>query len=366
MGIVSIVRTNKGIREAAAESIALLGGLGVFFGHNDRVMLKPNLNGTEGVTSIKLTEAVIQLLLDFKVKKIVIAESTFGNEKITEMCFDKNGYTGLAEKYGIELINLNKSEAVEVKVKKPLAVDKIKIAKEVFEYDKIINLPVMKVHYATGVTLALKNLKGLLVREQKRYFHEAGLDKAITDLNNTIRPHLNIIDCISCMEKMGPRGGDIFDLNLLIAGGELAEVDYTACRIMGFELEEVKHLKYYIEENNIDLSKLEIKGESVDSLKRPFKKAKMDNIIPGNVTICDKDACSACMNALLLSFQMIGKEFPKKADIYLGSKIEKKDISEGFKIAFGNCCYGMDFDLKVKGCPPSPFDLKNMLEVKGG
>jgi uncharacterized Fe-S center protein len=79
----------------------------------------------------------------------------------------------------------NRSEAVEVEVKDPLVLAKVNIAKEVFEADRIINIPVMKVHYATGITLALKNLKGLLVRDEKRRFHEIGLDKAIVDLNST-------------------------------------------------------------------------------------------------------------------------------------------------------------------------------------
>jgi len=361
MGIVSIAKTNSGIKEGLAIALDLIGGLREFINHNDRIMLKPNLNGTEGVTNIEFTETLIRLLSDFKVKKIAIAESTFGNQNITDMCFNKTGYTGLARKYNIELINLNKSEAIEVKVKKPLALDSIKIAKEVFDFDKIINLPVMKVHYATGVTLALKNLKGLLVREQKRCFHEIGLEKAIVDLNNTIAPHLNIIDCISCMEKMGPRDGDVVELNLLIAGKERAEVDYVGCQIMGFELDEIKHLQYYVQTNGIDLDKLEIVGETIDDVKHPFKKAKMDDIIPEYVIVHNRNACSACMNALLLSFQLFDREFPKKTDIYLGSKIDKNDTAAGFKIAFGNCCpRGENFDLKIKGCPPYPFDLKNI------
>ena len=32
--------------------------------------------------------------------------------------------------------------------------------------------------------------------------------------------------------------------------------------------------------------------------------------------------------------------------------------------AFGNCCKNTNvkFDIKIKGCPPYPFDLKNALE----
>ncbi|HEX7628442.1 MAG TPA: DUF362 domain-containing protein, partial [Candidatus Methanoperedens sp.] len=112
MGKVSIVRTNKGIKSSLQKALDLIGGLESYISRDERVMLKPNLNGTEGITNIELVEALIQLLLDFKVKNIVIAESTFGDQQMTDMCFNKSGYVELATKYGINLINLNKSEIV--------------------------------------------------------------------------------------------------------------------------------------------------------------------------------------------------------------------------------------------------------------
>ena len=109
----------------------------------------------------------------------------------------------------------------------------------------------MKVHYATGITLALKNMKGLLVGGAKRRCHEAGLDKAIVDLNNTldkaivdlnntIRPHLNVVDAISCMERMGPRGGDIVRMDLVMAGGDSGRGGLRRVRRHGARLERKK------------------------------------------------------------------------------------------------------------------------------
>lgn len=41
----------------------------------------------------------------------------------------------------LNLFNLNESEAVEVAVKNPLVLEKLRIAREVYEADRIINLP---------------------------------------------------------------------------------------------------------------------------------------------------------------------------------------------------------------------------------
>jgi uncharacterized protein (DUF362 family) len=365
MGQVSLVRTNQnqGIKGSLNEALDLIGGLGRYIKRSDKVMLKPNLNGLEGYTNKELVESLIQLLFDLKVREVFIAESTFGDKYNTNMLFNKTGFFELANNYGIDLVNLNESEVVEAKVKNPLVLDKIRIAKEVYEADKIINLPNMKVHYATGISLALKNLKGLLVGDEKRHFHEVGLDKAIVDLNNTIGVHLNIVDAISCMERMGPRGGDIVKLNLIMAGESRAEVDYVGSLIMGYDISEIKHLEYYVKVNGIDLEKIENVGEEIENVKYPFKKVKMENIIQKKIRVHNKNACSSCMNAFLLSCSFLYGTLTNDVDMYLGSRVEENGNSGSMKIAFGNCCpKDMSCDKRIKGCPPYPFTLGDYLK----
>ncbi|MCX7000011.1 MAG: DUF362 domain-containing protein [Candidatus Sumerlaeota bacterium] len=365
MGKVSIVKTTQGIKKGLTHALDLIGGLGHYIKKNDKVLLKPNLNGVEGCTNRELVESLIQLLFDLNVQEVFMAEATFGDSRMTNMFFEKTGYAELAEKYGISLFNLNESEAVEVEVKNPLILDKLRIAREVYEADKIINLPNMKVHYATGITLALKNLKGLLVGDEKRHFHEVGLDKAIVDLNNTIKPHLNIVDCISCMEGMGPRGGDIVNLNLLMTGESPAEVDYIGSLIMGYSLDEVRHLKYCIDVNNIDPGRIEVVGEKIEDVRYTFKKVVLGNIIPGKFRIHEKNACSSCMNAFLLSCSFLEGGLADYADVYLGSLMDEKEATGDLKIAFGNCCPDdKRFNIRIKGCPPYPFVLKEHLREK--
>lgn len=365
MGKVSIVRTSAGVEKSIVRVLDLIGRLGQFISHHDSVMLKPNVNGTEAVTNPLVAESLIKIIIGYGVRKLVIAESTFGNARMTDAFFEKTGYRSLAEKYGVELLNLNKSDIVDFKVKEPLILDNLKIAKEVFDGYKIINIPVMKVHYATGVSLSMKNLKGFLVGDEKRHFHEVGLEKAIVDLNNSIKPALNIIDCTECMERMGPRGGDIVKMNLIIAGGDCAEADYVGCRVMGYMPEEVKHLAYYLKMNNVDLNKIEIKGERIEDVKYNFKKVEMDRLIPAGFRIEDKNSCCACMNALFLSCQFLEGNTDFMADIYMGSGNNSKNGTGRLQIGFGNCaCRSGNFDAKIKGCPPFPFALKEALDDK--
>jgi len=365
MGKVSIVKADRGIKQGLYDAIQLIGGMESYVGCNDKVMLKPNLNGADSFTSRELVEALLQLLFDFGVRKVFIGESTFGDERSTNMLFKKTGYSDLASKYNVELVNLNSSKIVEVRVEHPLALETLRIAKEAYEADKIINLPNMKVHYAAGITLALKNLKGLLVGDAKKHCHEVGLEKAIVDLNNTVKAHLQIVDAISCMERMGPRGGDILNLGLIMAGQAAGEVDYVGSLIMGYEVNEVKHLERYLEINQVDLNKIQIVGERIEEVRHPFKKVQLENLIPKEFRIHNRNACSSCMNALLFSCQALGK-IPGVYDIYMGELVDDAPTQGGIKIAFGNCYPdNMAFDKVIKGCPPYPLVLKDYMKEVG-
>ena len=360
MGSVSIVRHKTNVKDSLCHALDLIGGLHAFIRPNDRVLLKPNLNDLAVFTKTSLTEALIQMMMDLRARPF-IAESTFGNAHMTSAAFRKTGYMDLAARYGIDIYNLNESEPVAVKVSKPLVTESISIGSEVLEADKIINLPTMKVHYATGITICLKNLKGLLVGNEKRRFHEIGLDNAIVDLSNTIHPHLNIVDAITCMERMGPKGGDPVDLNLILAGADSAEVDWTGMSIMDYTLDEVACLKRYLELNSIDPGGIHVVGEKLSAARRPFTKVNL-GIVPRGFTVHEKGACSSCMNAFLLSCRTLGPLPEGAFHVYMGTGCPQSHTPDRV-IAFGNCCPTGNADIVIKGCPPYPFALKERIQA---
>ena len=364
MGKVSIVKINGSIRESLIACLDNIGGLLCYVKPGDKVLLKPNINGTEAVTDTRIVEALILLLRECGVGQIAVAESTFGSARMTDHCFSATGYSDLAIRQQVPLINLNRSRKVTIRVPDPFLLKEIGIAEEAYASDLVINIPVMKVHYATAVTLSLKNMKGLLVGDDKRRFHEIGLDKAIVDLNNACKPTLNIVDCINCMERMGPRGGDVVKMNLLIAGYDRGEVDCIGSRIMGFSPDEVKHLRYYIHRNQIDARSIETTGERVDEVRRPFSKARVDGVIPECFNLYNENACSSCMNAFLLSCEFLKQECSIAFDIFMGEKAAQKYESDNLKIAFGSCAVKrrFNYDEVVRGCPPYPFELRNLIE----
>ena len=70
----------------------------------------------------------------------------------------------------------------------------LKICNKAMEVDYLINIPVLKGHCQTGITCALKNLKGCIPNSEKRRFHTLGLHKPIAYLNKILKQNLIIED----------------------------------------------------------------------------------------------------------------------------------------------------------------------------
>ena len=74
--------------------------------------------------------------------------------------------------------------------------------------DLVVSLPKMKTHHWAGVTLAMKNLFGVMPGVAygwpKNVLHHAGIPGSILDINAAVRPALAIVDGIVGMEGDGP------------------------------------------------------------------------------------------------------------------------------------------------------------------
>src|SRR5262249_54860332 len=69
----------------------------------------------------------------------------------------------------------------------------------------------------------------------KNVLHQVGIDKAILDINATVRPHLAIVDGIVGMEGDGPIMGTPKHAGVFLVGDNLPAVDATATRVMGLD-----------------------------------------------------------------------------------------------------------------------------------
>jgi len=283
---VSIVRvkdpTNDNeIKRAISTSIDLVGGLSSIIEKGDRVVLKPNLEAprdskTAATTSMVFIERLVELTRQVGAEPIV-AEGPFMNYD-SRAVFKITGVEELCRRLGVDLVDLNDTETVEVHVPGGKAHKRLRIPKVVMDADKLVNIPKMKTHHLTTLTCAMKNLKGVLPGKDKQLSHVRGLHQAIVDISKVVHSDLVVVDGITAMEGMGPTFGNVVPLGVVVAGTNEVAVDTVCARIMGIKPNDVEHLK-------IAFNDFSIKAEDVETVGTPLQDVRTSLEIPHEGTM---------------------------------------------------------------------------------
>lgn len=107
----------------------------------------------------------------------------------------------------------------------------------------LINLPVLKTHVVSGMSICMKNLMGFLPHADRRTMHTLGIQQCIVDINRGIIPDLNIVDGSIGQDKDGPLYGRQANLRMLVAGRDALAVDLACCVLTKIDPNKVGHFK---------------------------------------------------------------------------------------------------------------------------
>ena len=348
-----------------------------------QVLLKPNIGRVAACSTGITTEAlVVAAAVDAFTEAgafVAIGESPITGVAIKE-AFDASGITKIAQERNIKLIDLDARPFIPLEVPEGLAIDSLKICPEVLEYDFVVSIPVMKMHMHTGVTLAVKNMKGCLWRRSKVKFHmlppvkgykEKSINIAISDMSGVLRPDFSIIDGTTGMEGMGPSAGSPKPLGVVVAGFDPFAADAVACRIMGTRAEDVPHLRIASERGygTIDIEKIAIYPQDWRKYISPFElpPEKLEFEFP-NITVLDENSCSACQSTLLLFLKQQREKlfdyFPDLEELTIAIGKGNKDVPAG-TLCIGNCTSAhKKKGIFVQGCPPVGSEILNVIKYR--
>jgi len=199
--------------------------IGLNLQNKKTAVLKPNIvipakPGSGIITHPSVVEAIINVLRKQGVEEIIIGEGPSLGADETK-AFEISDYSKLARKKNVKLINLNKTERVKLKWKYGV----IKLPKIILEADLYINIPKMKTHGQAVVSLAMKNQKGILSKEDKQRFHRLGLHEPLVELARVVTPDLVVVDGIEGMEGEGPINGKKKKAGVIVVGNNMVETD---------------------------------------------------------------------------------------------------------------------------------------------
>jgi uncharacterized protein (DUF362 family) len=212
------------------------------------IILKPNLTCDDKppvTTPLQTVEAVYLYCRDrCPAAEIAIGEGCGKGDTIK--IFDSLGYTALAKKYKIKLIDFNKSEPILLKNENALQLKQLylpKIALDAF----IISIPVLKDHSFTTTTIAMKNMFGLVPAPyykgswNKSKLHSPSTDKSVVDVCTYKKPDLSIVDAVVALKGMHLAGTQK-RLGLILASFDPVAVDAVGSELLGHNPRSIEYL----------------------------------------------------------------------------------------------------------------------------
>ena len=237
-----------------------LGGIGQFVKKGSSVVIKPNFSVPRkpeeaATTNPQLVAAVVKQCLSAGAKEVKVVDYPFGGPN----CLSNSGIKEAVEAAGGKAFNINaQSFFTEVDMGGAI-LKKVLFSKDVKDADVLINMPILKHHMMTKVTLSLKNMMGLVW--DRGYFHRTDLNQAIAELNAYRKPDLIILDAIKGITDRGPTGpGPIREWKQVVFGVDPVATDAYGADLFGLKPEEIGYIPAAVKLGlgEIDIQKLTV------------------------------------------------------------------------------------------------------------
>jgi len=319
-------------------------------------------------TSPEVLGAVIQYLKKIGATVYVMENSTQSN--MTRVVFTINGYKDVCKKFGAKIIYLDeeKTQAFNFKGKPsskedpkgyllktfrlPKTIVKLMENKDKYTY---INLPKLKTHSMTVITMGIKNQWGYPQHDDRGKDHNYNLHSKLVDVYEYIQPDITIIDGTegTIHGHYPPTAFEdrlVMPFNVLIGGTDTVAVDAVGARVFGLTMNDIPHLRIANERGLgiANLNEIEIVGKDITQYKKKYEWDLLQEfpedvkIVKGKVLTCRE----GCQNNPLALLQVLAYDFPKKFkggwflimgkghDEDLPSKLRKEGFTKGLVAGF--------------------------------
>ena len=401
---VSIVRYESPL-ESVRKAVEMSRGLD-HMPSNAKVFIKPNVAyWTKSVpfpkwgvvTTSRVVHDMVLILKEHGIQDITIGEGTVTwdpkDRETARHFYDTLGYRTLEKRYGVRFINTFERPFDSVELGDGVF---LHFNRDILQSDYVINLPVLKTHNQTMVSLGIKNLKGTIDLKSRKKCHspdpEKDLNYMISRLPLKLPPMFVLLDGIYSNERGPAFDGRLRRSDILVASSDLLSADMVGARIMGFDPADVPHLVHVARDQGrpLDLSDLKLVGEDLEPLTSrheydhdyvesddgtlPLAMAKQG--IKGlSYPKYDLSMCTYCagINGLILNaIKSVWTGRPWDDIEVLTGKIMTPSPGKKKTLLIGKCMVERnknDFHIQemipVKGCPPKPEAVVEALHHAG-
>lgn len=240
-----------------------IGGIGRFVSRGDIVVVKPNIGWDRtpeyaANTNPEVVAAVVGLCIEAGAKKVKVFDHPVSDARRT---YRQSGIAEAAAAAGAEVSFTDDRKFREMRI----GGNTLKVwplYTEAVEADKLINIPIAKVHGTSRLTLGMKNLMGVMGGWRGR-IHQR-IDESLVDLAAFVKPSLVILDAVRILTANGPQGGDLRDvkrLDMVVAGTDQVAVDAFGATLFGLKPADLGYVRIGQQAGlgKMDLEKLSIR-----------------------------------------------------------------------------------------------------------
>lgn len=245
--------------------IEAMGGMRAFVARGAKVVVKPNIGwdvGPEraGNTNPRLVRRIIEHCFEAGAKQVTVFDHTCDN---WQRCYRSSGIEQAARDAGASVAPGNaESYYQDVAIPGGKNLKKAKEHEALLAADVFINVPVLKHHSSSRLTVAMKNMMGVVW--DRGSWHADDLHRCIADYATYRKPHLNVVDAYAVLKRNGPRGvstDDVVVMKSQLLSSDIVAVDAAAAKLWGMEPADVRHIALANDEKvgRMDLDRLSIK-----------------------------------------------------------------------------------------------------------
>ncbi|MFW5699861.1 MAG: DUF362 domain-containing protein [Bacteroidota bacterium] len=229
------------------KAIESVGGMSKFVKAGQTVVVKPNI-GWDATperaanTNPDLVKSIVEHCVSAGAKDVYVFDNTC-NE--WTKCYKNSGIEAAVKEAGGKIVTGNtESHYREVTIPGAKVLKTAKVHRLIIDTDVFINVPVLKNHGGAILTMALKNMMGVVW--DRRFWHANDLNQCIADFCLFRKPDLNIIDAYRVMKRNGPRGvsvNDVVMMNSLILSPDIVAIDAAGTKLFGKEVAEIPYIE---------------------------------------------------------------------------------------------------------------------------
>jgi uncharacterized protein (DUF362 family) len=228
------------------QALAAIGGIERFVKRGYNVIVKPNIcvagRGPEfaATTNPEVMATLVKLCLGAGAKSVRVMDYPFSGT--AQQAYVSSGIGDAVKAAGGAMELMAEMKFADTPIPSGKDLKSWQIYQPILQADLVINVPIAKDHGLARLTLAGKNLMGVI---QDRGSIHRDLGQRIADLASLIKPQLTIIDAVRILMANGPTGGNLADVkqaNTIIASQDMVAADAYAATLFGLTAKDIAYI----------------------------------------------------------------------------------------------------------------------------